>query len=296
MAKRNCESCGANVPKDRQFCGSCGTALPPAAPKKPVSKKALGIVIGAIVGIAALVGAYLVFFPAPLTSKDLRIKLDVPVSKELWEGDKIEVSSSVTFFAERESAYKLVLEGKNPSESDWVTLNEVEGEFPSIELTQTVDSLNGENSFRVLVYSVDDPKPLATSAPQSVAVKKSFLPEGCSEQELNERMGTTYDPMSLFQDKTPTSLSCSMAYPNSDVFGLYALWEVKTSKQFASMKRKARGRSFSANMGESAAYRVDHPNEGLGAWTDYVVNFHGIVLTTDDKSQISYLLNQIVVK
>jgi hypothetical protein len=296
MAKRNCETCGANVPKDRQFCGSCGTELPPVAPKKPVSKKAIGVVVGAIVGIAALVGAYLVFFPAPLTSKDLRIKLDVPVSKELWEGDKIEVSSTVTFFSERDTTYKLVLEGKNPSASDWVTLNEVEGEFPSIELSQTVDSLNGENSFRVLVYSVEDPKPLATTKPQSVDVKKAFLPEGCSEQELNERLGLTYDPMSLFQDKTPKSLSCSMAYPNSDVFGLYAIWEVKTPKQFASMKRAARGRSFSVNMGESAAYRVDHPNEGLGAWTDFVVNFHGIVLTTDDKSQISYLLNQIVVK
>jgi hypothetical protein len=291
-----CIECGKANKGSSKFCASCGSTLPAKEPRKPISKKAIGIAVGSVVGVLALVAAYLVFFPAPLTSKDLRIKLDVPVSKELWEGDKIDVASTVTFFAERDANYKLVLEGKNPSQSDWVVLSEVEGKFPSIELARSVDSINGENSFRVLVYNGKEPKPVATSDAQSVAVKKAFLPEGCDESELNERLGLTYDPMALFQDKTPTSLSCSMAYPNSDVFGLYALWEVKTDKQFASMKRKDRGRSIKLNLGETAAYRVDHPNEGLGAWTDYVVNFHGIVLTTDVKSEISYLLNQIVVK
>jgi hypothetical protein len=304
-----CANCGKGINASSKFCDLCGTpiveppdsvsstfAQPVSKEKNPANKKIIFSLLGSFVAIGALVIGYLVFFPAPLSAKDLRISLNVPVSQEFWEGDKIEVTSSVEFYAQRDATYKLVLETKNTAQGDWIELTEVEGKFPGIDLAASVDSINGDSSFRVLVYDLEDLKPLSMSDEQTVSVKKAFLPEGCSEDDLNTRMGLTYDPMTLYQDKTPTSLSCSMAYPNSDVFGLYANFEIKTDKQFASMKRKARGKAFSANMGESAAYRVDHPNEGLGAWTDFVVNYHGVVLTTDSKSEISYLINLIVVK
>lgn len=293
MSKRNCESCGENVPKDRQFCGSCGAALPPVSPKKPVGKKIIGSVVGVIVGIAALVGAYIAFFPAPLGANDVRIDLNLPASEELWEGAQVDVSSKVTFYAKRDTDYTVVIETKNSSMTDWSEFTIQSGSFPSIELVKPAEILPGVNSFRVLVYVTDEPKPIVIGEEQAVFGKQAMIPGGCSEDSFNERMGLTGDPMTLFEEATSTSLTCSMAYPASDVFGIYAKFETKTDKEFSSMKKAAHGKAFKANVGETAAYRADYPNEGLGAWTDFVVNYHGIVVTTNNKNDLQFLIDMI---
>lgn len=298
MAKRNCESCGANVPKDRQFCGSCGTALPPAAPKKPVSKKALGAVIGALVGIAALIGAYLVFFPAPLGAKDVRIGLNLPVSEELWEGAQVDVSSKVTFYAKRDTEYSVVIETKNSTMTDWSEFTTANGKYPSIEVTKPVEILQGENSFRVLVYAAGEPKPIATGEQQTLQAKKAYLPETCPTDAINHAWGTTEsDTMEEFGRSTKGHKDCTIGLPNSDYIVMINYYE-SDAKKVAALKKKKNGKAIKLNLGETSAFKYWIPQNDLGgAYWAYAINFHDILIDTEMSQQdLGILVDAIVVK
>lgn len=296
MAKRNCEACGAKVPTGRLFCGSCGSAMMPAEPKKPVGKKTIGIIVGAVVGVAALVAAYLVFFPAPLSSKDVRIGLNIPVTSDLWTGSEVDVASKVTFYAKRDAEYKVVIETKNSTMTDWSEFTSTTGKYPVIEVAKKAAILAGDNSFRVLVYLADEPKPIATGKEQVLTAKQASLPTECPVDEINQRWATPSDPMSVFGNDSAKHKDCSMAYPNSDVFGPMAYYDVMTDKAFASQKKKARGQKFKANVNETASYKYYVRDDYMGNYWVYVVNYHGIVLHTDSQADISIFINAITVK
>jgi hypothetical protein len=298
MAKRNCESCGANVPKDRQFCGSCGTELPPVAPKKPVSKKAIGVVVGAIVGIAALVGAYLVFFPAPLGAKDIRIGLNLPVSEDLWDGAEVDVSSKVTFYAKRDTEYTVVIETKNSTMTDWSEFTTATGTYPEIEVSKPAEILQGINSFRVLVYATGEPKPIATGEEQSLQAKKAYLPETCPTDDINHAWGTTEnDTMEEFGRSTKGHKDCTIGLPNSDYIVPIHYYE-SSAKKFAALKKKYKGKTIKLSLGETGAFKYWIPqNELGGAYWAYVVNFHNIVIDTEMTEQdLGILVDAILVK
>jgi hypothetical protein len=298
MAKRNCEKCGANVPKDRQFCGSCGTVLQPVAPKKPVSKKVIGAAAAAIVGIAALVGAYMVFFPAPLGEKDVRIGLNLPASEELWAGAKVEVSSKVTFYEKRDTEYTVVIETINSTMTDWSEFTSATGTYPQIEVVKPAKVLQGVNSFRVLVYAEGEPKPIATGKEQSLQAKKAYLPEICPTDAINHAWGTTEnDVMEEFGRSTKGHKDCTIGLPNSGYIVIINYYE-SSSKKFAALKKQYKGTEINLSLGETAAFKYWIPeNEIGGAYWAYVINFHDILIDTEiPERDLGILVDAIVVK
>ena len=296
MAKRTCAACGAKVPAGRLFCGNCGAAMLPAEPKKPISKKAIGVVVGAIVGVAALIGAYLVFFPAPLSAKDVRISLNIPVANELWTGAKVDVSTKVTLYAKRDAEYKVVIETKNATMTDWAEFTSTTGKYPTIEVAKPAEVSQGDNAFRVLVYVDGEPKPIATGKEQVLTAKQALLPTECPVDEINQRWATPSDPMSVFPNDSAKHKDCTMAYPNSDVFGPMAYYDVMTDKAYASLKKRERGQKYKANVNETAAYKYYVRDDYMGNYWIYVVNYHGIVLHTDSQADIPIFINAITVK
>lgn len=296
MAKRVCDACGTKVPTGRLFCGKCGNAIKPAEPKKPISKKTIGILIGALVGVATLVGVIFVLFPAPLTAKDIRINLNIPSSSELWAGGQIDVSSKVTFYSQRDAKYTVVIETKNATITDWAEFTSVTGRYPAIEVTKSAEITPGANEFRVLVYLEGQPKPIVTGKEQVINAKQAYLPIECPIDEINQRWATPSDPMSVFPNDTETHKDCSMAYPNSDVFGPMAYYDVMSDKAFEVLKKKEHGQKFKANVNESAAYKYFVRDDFMGNYWIYVVNYHGIVLHTDSQSDLAIFVNAISVK
>ena len=296
MARRKCDSCGAEFSKGSQFCGSCGATLLEAEPRKRVNKKFLGVFVGAIFGLVALLVAYLVFFPAPLGPKDVRIGLNIPVPTDLWTGSNVDVSSKVTFYSKRDAKYKVVIETKNATMTDWAEFTSATGEYPAVEVTKSAEILPGANSFRVLLYEVGNTKPIATSKEQILQAKQASLPSSCPVDEINLRWATPSDPMEVFPNDSSTHKDCSMGYPNSDVFGPMAYYDVMSDQAFASLKKKEHGQKFKANVNETASYRQYVKDDFSGNYWIYVVNFHGIVLHTDSKADISTFINAIAVK
>lgn len=297
MAKRNCAACGSKVPVGRLFCGSCGAAMMPAEPKKPMSKKTIGAIIGAVVGVAALVGAYLVFFPAPLNSKDVRISLNIPVASDFWAGAKVDVSSKVTFYAKRDAEYKVVIESQNVTSSDWSELTSTTGKYPAIDISQSLEALPGETAFRVLVYLADEPKPIAIGKQQSIFAKQAHLPDNCPVDEINHAWGTTEtDTMELFGQSTAGNLDCTIGAPNSDYIVPIKYFE-SDAKKFAALKKSKHGKAIKLNLGETGAFKYWIPaNEIGGAYWAYVINFHDILIDTElQQSNLGILVDAIVI-
>ena len=293
-----CIECGKANKGSSKFCASCGATLPAKEPRKKTSVKAVGIAVGSVVGVLALIAAYLVFFPAPLGAKDVRINLNLPVSEDLWAGAQVDVSSTVTFYDKRDTEYNVVIETKNSTMTDWSEFTTAKGTYPSIEVTKPAEILQGANSFRVLVYAAGEPKPIATGEEQTLKAKKAYLPETCPTDAINHAWGTTEnDTMEEFGRSTKGHKDCTIGLPNSDYIVMINYYE-SDAKKVAALKKKKNGKAIKLNLGETSAFKYWIPQGDLGgAFWAYAINFHDILIDTEMSQQdLGILVDAIVVK
>lgn len=316
---KNCVSCGQQIANEKKFCGFCGTTQPevqaspaPAVPqgtgaavsadeskvKKPANPRSKRLVLisiaAALVAVVGVLLAMVLMKPAALTAKDITASVTLADPTPKWSGDSVTLLSSLTLNQARTDEYKAVVEQLDLATNKWTSVAEQPGSGPAFVITTTAKLLEGENQFRVSLYSAKDGTLLVSSESTKVATKVAGLPTECPIDALN---ASGDGGLEVFGGDIENGKDCTFGYPNSDMIVRLVYTKV-TQAQWEKQMEFDAGTATTVGLGESAAYVYTQAATELSTEYDvYVINYHGIMIQSElGRDYLHYAIDAIPVK